>query len=302
MKKKSQMICCQLCGYSTKFQSWFKRHLLTHDDVRTIICNECGSQFKTTSAYNLHVREKHGTNNTNVCQTCGLAFTQRRALERHLLCHSDDKPIACTHCGYRCKRKQDLDRHLRTMHSAGKARRKRHEEFLAGFFRTLQITFTREFTVKVDTFGGRRSARIDFFIPMSFGWLLFECDELQHSSYTVAHECQRMQAIWEHHRQRYPDERLHIVRYNSHAYKQDGTIVKPTQEERVASIKESLAYIPETKFVITYLYYRTTAGFPAVTLDPEYTLKEYVRGGLENAFVRPAVRATTCDINAQTLV
>ena len=100
---------------------------------------------------------------------------------------------------------------------------------------------------------------------------------MQHSSYSIADECQRMQAIWQYHRERYPDERLHIVRYNSHAYKQNGVVRKPTEEERTASIKESLAYIPETEFVITYLFYRSAGHCPAITRDTQYTLQKYVR-------------------------
>ena len=106
--------------------------MLTHQETRAIVCGKCGSQFKTTSAYNLHVREKHESN-AHVCQTCGLEFTHRRALERHILCHSDVMHYGCTLCGYKCRRKQDLDRHLRTMHS-GNVRRKRHEEVLANLF------------------------------------------------------------------------------------------------------------------------------------------------------------------------
>jgi hypothetical protein len=163
------------------------------------------------------------------------------------------------------------------MHDSSKVRRKRHEELVAKLFSTLQVTFTREFTVQVSTFAGRRSARIDFQISMSWGWLLFEVDEMAHCKYNISDECLRMAAISNYLRQKAPGLRLHIVRYNSHAYKQDGVVVKPTQEERVASIKESLAYIPETYFVITYLYYRSAGERPAITLDPEYTLKEYVR-------------------------
>ena len=126
------MLCCSQCEYTTKFPSYLRRHMLTHQETRAIVCGKCGSQFKTTSAYNLHVREKHGSN-AHVCQTCGLEFTHRRAMERHILCHSDVMHYGCTLCGYKCRRKQDLDRHLRTMHS-GKVRRKRHEEVLANFF------------------------------------------------------------------------------------------------------------------------------------------------------------------------
>ena len=71
--------------------------------------------------------------------------------------------------------------------------------------------------------------------------------------------------------------KLHVVRYNSHALKHDGVVSKPSQEERVESIKASLAYVPESDFVITYLYYRSSEGRPAITFDPEYTLQHYVR-------------------------
>ena len=268
------MLCCSQCEYTTKFPSYLRRHMLTHQETRSIVCGKCGSQFKTTSAYNLHVREKHESN-AHVCQTCGLEFTHRRALERHILCHSDVMHYGCTLCGYKCRRKQDLDRHLRTMHS-GKPRRKRHEEFLATFFSTLKVTFTREFTVKAPTFGGRKSARVDFYIPMPWGWLLVECDEMQHCMYRIADENRRMMAIREYHRERFPNDRLHIVRYNSHAYKQDGEIKKPSQQERYLSIEACISYVPED-FTITYLYYRLANGQPAITLDPDFSLRDYVR-------------------------
>ena len=195
-----------------------------------------------------------------------------------MLCHLDEKTIACGQCGYTCRRKQDLVRHVRAMHDSNhKAGRKRHDKFVASIFCTLQVTFTREFTVQVQTFAGRKSARIDFQISMPWGWLLFEVDEMAHCTYSITNECRRMAAVWNYLRQRSPRLRLHIVRYNSHAYRQDGVTVKPIQEERVESIKESLAYVPESDFVITYLYYRSAGDRPAITLDPEYTLQEHVR-------------------------
>ena len=274
-RKAEPMLCCLQCSYRTRFPSYLKRHLLTHEETRRMVCIECGSLFKSTSALNLHVREKHDSS-AHVCQTCGLEFTHRRALDRHMLCHSDEMQFGCALCGYRCRRKQDLDRHMRTMHS-GKRRRKQHEEFLATLFSTLQITFTREFTVKASTFGGRKSARIDFFMQMPWGWLLIECDEMQHCTYNISEECLRMTAIWEYHRQRFPSDRLHILRYNSNNYKEDGVVKKPSEQERLTRIQACLEYVPESDFVITYLFYRLAEGVPAVTLDPEYSLREYVR-------------------------
>ena len=67
------------------------------------------------------------------------------------------------------------------------------------------------------------------------------------------------------------------MRFNPTAYKENGTVKKPTEDERAACIQECLAYVPESEFVITYLFYRHAEGQPAVTLDPDYTLQEYVR-------------------------
>ena len=205
------------------------RHKLVHSDAQPYSCSICGSKFKTSSAYLLHVRERHASS-AHACVVCGLSFTQKRALDRHMLCHSDQMHHGCSLCGYRCRRKQDLHRHIRAMHS-GKPRRRRHEENLAAFFTDqLQTSFTREFTVKASTFAGRKFARIDFHISMPWGWLLFECDEMAHCSYSISDECQRMAPIWEFFRRNCPDLNLHIVRYNSHAFKQDRAMIKPTQE------------------------------------------------------------------------
>jgi hypothetical protein len=106
---------------------------------------------------------------------------------------------------------------------------------------------------------------------------LFEVDEMQHSSYRILHECQRMEALRRYHDQRYPAVALHIVRYNPQAYKQDGEVKKPTLQERTARIQECLEYVPESRFVISYVYYRTNSGRLAISDHPEYTLQQYAR-------------------------
>ena len=273
--ERNRMHCCDLCNYVTKFPSFLQRHKLSHLQIHPFECVVCGSKFKTISAYHLHMREAHA-NDDHVCQECGAKFKRKRALERHMLCHNEEKPIACRQCGYKCRRKQDLKSHMRAMHS-GKIRRKSHEEAVERIFYDLRITFTREFTVNVRTFASRKFARIDFHINKPWGWLLFEVDEMAHCTYNVSDECIRMHAIWQYLKARHPGMRLHIIRYNSHAYKEDGTVIKPSPTQRITSITESLSYVPETDFVITYLYYRRAGGRPAITLDPEYTLQDYVR-------------------------
>ena len=141
------MYSCSLCSYTTKFASSLKRHSYVHVSEKSITCNLCGSKFKETCAYRLHMKEKHGPR-AHVCHICGLGFQYQRVLERHLLCHEDIKPFSCSTCGYTCKRKQDLIRHTRAMHSADRPRRKIHEETIASIFVSMQIAFTREFVIK----------------------------------------------------------------------------------------------------------------------------------------------------------
>ena len=219
--------------------------------------------------------EKHGPR-AHVCRICGLAFTYQRVLDRHLLCHEDIKRFSCSVCGYKCKRKHDLIQHTRAMHSPNKPRRKTHEEAIASIFVSMHIAFTREFVVKANTFAGRKSARIDFYIQMRWGFVLFEVDEMQHSSRRVLHEMQRMEALRDYHLQRYPHLRVHIVRYNSHPWKQNGEVKKPTNEERTANIQECLEYVPEEPFEISYVVYRTQCGRMAGSDNLDFTWQHFI--------------------------
>ncbi|KAI9106125.1 hypothetical protein DFS34DRAFT_644925 [Phlyctochytrium arcticum] len=51
---------------------------------------------------------------------CGKVFSRKFNLTSHLLCHTTDRPFACTHCPQAFRRKHDLTRHLRTLHGEKK--------------------------------------------------------------------------------------------------------------------------------------------------------------------------------------
>ena len=165
------MYCSSLCGYPLEFKSNLPRRMHVHRDVRPYSCSSCGPKSKAHSAYLLHMRERHGGQARYTCQICAAEFAQKRTLDRHMLCHKDEKPFACSHCGYTCRRKHDLVCHVAAMHGSSKPRRKRHEELVAQLFCSLRVRFTREFTVRVCTFGSRKSARIDFHISFQDNYL-----------------------------------------------------------------------------------------------------------------------------------
>ncbi|XP_051567061.1 zinc finger protein Helios-like isoform X1 [Myxocyprinus asiaticus] len=53
------------------------------------------------------------------CNQCGVTFTQKGNLLRHIKLHTGEKPFKCPFCSYACRRRDALTGHLRT-HSVGK--------------------------------------------------------------------------------------------------------------------------------------------------------------------------------------
>lgn len=53
------------------------------------------------------------------CPQCGVSFTQKGNLLRHIKLHTGEKPFKCPFCSYACRRRDALSGHLRT-HSVGK--------------------------------------------------------------------------------------------------------------------------------------------------------------------------------------
>ncbi|KAM7407617.1 hypothetical protein PAMA_003375 [Pampus argenteus] len=53
------------------------------------------------------------------CNQCGVSFTQKGNLLRHIKLHTGEKPFKCPICNYACRRRDALTGHLRT-HAVGK--------------------------------------------------------------------------------------------------------------------------------------------------------------------------------------
>ncbi len=48
------------------------------------------------------------------CNQCGVSFTQKGNLLRHIKLHTGEKPFKCPFCSYACRRRDALSGHLRT--------------------------------------------------------------------------------------------------------------------------------------------------------------------------------------------
>ena len=83
--------------------------------MRVHACRHCGEVFPSYSDLRQHL-DSHASGHK--CATCGRAFTRRFTLQRHASgCRP--KPFACDVCNSSFGRKQDLDRHKRTVQCGG---------------------------------------------------------------------------------------------------------------------------------------------------------------------------------------
>ncbi len=268
------MFCCAICPYKTDVAAWLRKHRVVHESERPFACDVCGRSFKLLSHLTTH-KQTH-EQPSFVCSICDFRCRQKRILNTHMRTHSDERPFKCELCEYRTKRKSDLSIHRRCMHSSFAPRKKKREEVVARIFDTMSVRYQREFTI---AFRGctRKYARVDFLIPKPFGWLIFEVDERMHSQYSLQYECQRMLLIFSDFSRRYPQGRLHIIRYCPDPFKDNGFVVKASLQERMNAIRAAVEHDPQDRFTISYLFYRSENGWPVVVNHADYTLRDHVR-------------------------
>jgi hypothetical protein len=129
------LTCPRACPYTTHkrklLQLHVKRSHLAAEKGNSITaaaahsCHICHRSYRTVDSYKAHL--KCHDESADICQTailfrcvapgCDFAARFQSDLDRHRVKHSLDKPLGCGECDYTCKRKSELTRHVRLVHS-----------------------------------------------------------------------------------------------------------------------------------------------------------------------------------------
>lgn len=141
-------IPCELCGKKFKNSLYLKRHRRTHNEYEGTLCSEgCGKTFKSRANMLSHVIKIHTSGKSLQCpysecsktfryrgilnnhiktrhvnreksiqcswQGCMKTFREKKHLDVHVRIHTDEKPLKCDLCDYRCRQRNALNWHMK---------------------------------------------------------------------------------------------------------------------------------------------------------------------------------------------
>ncbi|XP_014810096.1 PREDICTED: zinc finger protein 142 isoform X2 [Calidris pugnax] len=106
---------CELCDFTCRDVSYLSKHMLTHSNDKNFMCTECGYITKWKHYLNVHMR-KHTGDLRYKCNQCSYRCHRADQLSSHKLRHQG-KSLICEVCGFACKRKYELQKHMQAKHS-----------------------------------------------------------------------------------------------------------------------------------------------------------------------------------------
>jgi hypothetical protein len=122
-KTEHQTLPQVLCWCGTALSSWKRlmahkaKHIKESGDFN---CSDCGSSYKTKSAFEKHQEMKHGPNAVKfICAQCGKEFKEKQILKNHERTHLPDElklKHPCTICGKKFVNNHCLKIHIARIH------------------------------------------------------------------------------------------------------------------------------------------------------------------------------------------
>ncbi|CAH1980885.1 unnamed protein product [Acanthoscelides obtectus] len=116
---------CKLCGFKTVFKNSLTRHIARHTNKKISalhMCTQCNASFKKVKSLFDHILQKHpnfsGTVSDKIyeCIHCAVKKTNKANFIRHMMKHTNQKPVECIYCDASFKTRLRLDHHILQKH------------------------------------------------------------------------------------------------------------------------------------------------------------------------------------------
>lgn len=121
---------CKVCEYSCRRISQYRRHIYAKHEhlVSSLlstavtnmceICGECFTNLRSMLCHRINMHKPGRLKRTYDCDICRKRFLYRNPLKRHLITHTDSRPLKCDLCSNTYRDATDLRRHKR-VHGIG---------------------------------------------------------------------------------------------------------------------------------------------------------------------------------------
>ena len=284
---------CDECGTTFTQKGKLTRHIKTQHSATppSFACVQCDKTFTEKGNLNTHIKIKHSASPPSfACDECGKTFTEKGNLKSHLA-FAHDVGVVWHHCDadpdcdYKSKSGSALARHIQSMHARVFAQRKQEQEekvrraLLDGGWQEYKLAetmpavgfFRREKRIDFNCAkkaqpgalaNANQYARIDFVLGVPDGYVFLEVDEHQHrfgyDNESLSCDMKRMASVQESLavETNFDLPNLFWLRYNPHAHRVNGDLVKVPKAEREARLLAWLkAFAFAAPFGIGYAFY-----------------------------------------------
>ncbi|XP_047039620.1 zinc finger protein 354A-like [Helicoverpa zea] len=124
---------CPMCNKGYPSKEAMQDHFNYQHLGKTVHkCPICEKPIASRANVEKHLMRVHGQKKekprNHICQECGKAFTDKKALTQHEVIHSGERPLSCDICQQTFKQKASLYTHRKRVHKVFPA--KRHVEYM----------------------------------------------------------------------------------------------------------------------------------------------------------------------------